>query len=99
MNVGAIDILLQRDLIDICAQFARLINAIVTIGLKPIITTIPFLCTNVNDPNNKIIYQILLLFNRFVLSTYGDGYPVIDLYSHFSEHKTKFPYCNTLCHQ
>lgn len=81
INVGAIDILLERDLIDIEAEYARLIKAVVTIGLRPIITTIPKLYTNHNNPNAKIIYQILLLFNNFLMSTFSDAYPVIDLYS------------------
>lgn len=81
VNVGAIDILLDRNLIDIQAEFARLIKAITTIGCHPILTTIPNLLVSANNPNAKIIRQTVLLFNRFVHDLHDDGYPLIDFYS------------------
>lgn len=66
VNVGAIDILLDRNLIDIQTEYARLVKAIVTIGCRPILTTVPELIVTEKNPNKKIIRQMLLLFNRFV---------------------------------
>lgn len=91
VNVGAIDILLEKDIIDIFAEYARLIKAISMIGLQPIITTIPNIIVNSNYPNKKIIYQMLLLFNQFLLNTYSDGYLLLDLYSHLTECNDKLP--------
>lgn len=79
MNVGAIDILLERDLIDIEAEYARLIKIVYAIGLRPIITTIPNIQINSNNPNEKIIRQTMLLFNNFLMNTYGYGYHFVDL--------------------
>lgn len=81
INVGAIDILLGEELTDIQASYARLVKAIDMIGCQPIITTIPDLHVSGNNPNGKIIRQTLLLLNRFLTITYGDRYPIIDLYS------------------
>lgn len=81
INVGAIDILQGEELVNIQVSYARLVKAIDMIGCQPIITTIPDLRVSPNNPNKKIIRQTLLLLNRFLVETYGDGYPVIDLYS------------------
>lgn len=81
VNVGAIDILLERNLIDIQTEYARLVKAIGTIQCKPILTTIPDILVSPNNPNKKIIRQMVLLFNRFVGDLHDDGYPLIDLYS------------------
>lgn len=88
VNVGAIDILLERDLIDIEAEYARLIKMIYVIGLQPIITTIPKILINSNNPNEKIIHQTLLLFNNFLMNTYGHGYHFVDLYASLSRQNT-----------
>lgn len=80
VNVGAIDILLERDFVDIIAEYARLIRAIITIGLVPIITTIPNIAINRNNKNVKTIYQTLLLFNQFLVNTYKDGNLLVDLH-------------------
>lgn len=79
--MGAIDILLERNLIDIQTDYARLVKAIVTIGCYPILTTIPNILVSPSNPNGKIIRQMVLLFNRFVTDLYEDGYDLIDLYS------------------
>lgn len=79
MNLGAIDILLGRDIIDIQADFARLVRAIQVIGLKPIITTLPPIRLPKNHPNAKEIYQALLIFNNFLLTMYGANHLVVDL--------------------
>lgn len=81
VNIGAIDILLLRNLIDIQAEYARLAKAIVTIGCFPILTTIPEIIVSPNNPNKKIIKQMVLLFNRFMGDLQENGYQVIDLYS------------------
>lgn len=81
VNVGAIDILLNRNLIDIQADYARLVKAIVTIGCLPILTTIPDLQVSKSNPNKKVIKQMVLLFNRFMEDLYLDGYHLIDLYT------------------
>lgn len=81
VNVGAIDILLEEELIDIEVMYARLVKAIDFVGCKPIITTLPDILVSPNNPNQKIIRQMLLLFNRFLVETFGDSFPVIDLYS------------------
>lgn len=81
VNVGAIDILLRRNLIDIQADYARLIKAIITIGCFPILTTIPNIVVSENNPNKKIIRQMVLLFNRFIDDLIDDGHHFVDLYS------------------
>lgn len=91
VNVGAIDIMLERDFVDIIAEYARLIRAILTIGLQPIITTIPNIVINSNNKNHKIIYQTLLLFNQFLLNTWKDGYLLLDLHLCLSERNRRFP--------
>lgn len=81
VNIGAIDILLERELIDIEAEFANLIQIIFNVGLQPIVTTIPHVIVK-NNPNEKIIRQTQLLFNNFLMNTYGYGtYHFIDLYA------------------
>lgn len=87
VNVGAIDILLERDIVDIIAEYARFIRAILTIGLQPIITTIPYVRMNSNNRNYKPIYQTLLLFNQFLQTQFGDGYLVLNLHSCFTERR------------
>lgn len=82
VNVGAIDILLDRNLIDIQTDYARLVKAILTIGCRPILTTIPDLLISPNNPNKKIVRQTLLLFNRFVVDLHDDGHPLIDFHSY-----------------
>ena len=81
VNVGAIDILLVRDISDIKTEYIRLVKAIVTIGCFPILTTIPELLVSPNNPNKKIIKQMVLLFNRFVADLCDDKYGSIDLYA------------------
>lgn len=73
VNVGALDILMGRELVDIIADYGRLISAIEMIGLVPIITTLPNIYCNPNNLQRKYIYQMLLLFNRFLMSTYQEG--------------------------
>lgn len=91
VNVGAIDILLERNFIDIIAEYTRLIKAILTIGLTPIITTIPNLWINNNNRNYKTIYQTLLMFNQYLLNNYRDEYKLLDLHTCFSEPRNYFP--------
>lgn len=82
VNIGAIDILLEHDLVDIETDFAHLIQLIFMIGLQPIVTTIPHVLVNSNHPNEKIIRQTLLLFNNFLMNTYGFGtYLFVDLHA------------------
>lgn len=91
LNLGAIDILLGRDIIDIQADFARLIKAIICIGLKPIITTLPPIRLTENHPNSKEIYQTLLIFNNFLLTMYGSNNLVVDLCDVFLKAKRVDP--------
>lgn len=79
VNLGTIDILLGRDIIDIQADFARLVRAIEIIGLKPIITTLPPIRLAEDNPNAKEIYQTLLIFNNFLLTMYSAQHTVINL--------------------
>lgn len=81
VNVGAIDILLLRNLIDIQTEYARLVKAIITIGCFPILTTIPNIIVSPNNPNKKIIRQMVLLLNRFIDDLIDDGHHFVDLYS------------------
>lgn len=85
VNVGAIDILTERQLMDIETDYARLIHTITTIGLEPIITTIPKICINKNNKNYKCMYQTLLLFNQFLMNKYRKGYLFIDLFGRLFE--------------
>lgn len=87
VNIGAIDILLERELIEIEAEFANLIQIIFKVGLQPIVTTIPHVIVK-NHPDEKIIRQTLMLFNKFLMNTYGNGtYHFIDLYASLFEGK------------
>lgn len=85
VNVGAIDILLNRDLIDIEAEFTRLIKSIEILELKPIITTLPVMKIDPLNKNAKQMYQLLLMLNKYILETYNDGYLVIDLWPLFKQ--------------
>lgn len=87
LNLGAIDILLGRDVIDIQADFARLVRAIQVIGLKPIITTLPPIRLPKNHPNTKEIYQTLLIFNNFLITMYGPNHLVVNLCDVFIQAK------------
>lgn len=78
------DILLNRNLTDIKAEYMRLINALRKIGLTPIITTLPMVKLRQQHLNRKQIRQTLLLFNAFLLETYGGGY-FIDLWHSFHQ--------------
>ncbi|XP_031626307.1 uncharacterized protein LOC116342729 [Contarinia nasturtii] len=91
VNVGAIDILLERNIITIMAEYARLIKAITTIGLDVIITTVPNIRINTGKPNYKVIYQTLLLFNQFLMDTYSQGYLFIDLHLQLTKANDKLP--------
>lgn len=91
VNVGAIDCLLERNIIDIQAEYARLIRAIEMIELIPIITTVPKVFLNHNNKNYTAIFQTLLLLNQFLLSTYTGEYLLVDLYPCFTERKRRFP--------
>lgn len=82
VNVGAIDILQDRNLIDIQTDYARLVRAIITIGCRPILTTIPNLQLSPNNTSKKVILQMVLLFNRFVVDMSEDGHTVIDFHSY-----------------
>lgn len=86
VTVGAIDILLNRDLTDIEADYTRLIRSIEILKLKPIITTLPPIKMNPFNKNFKQMYQMLLMLNKYLLETYNDGYLVIDLWSHFKKY-------------
>lgn len=76
VNVGAIDILQERNLTDIQAEYARLVKAITTIGCNAILTTIPTLQIS-HHPNEKVLRQMVLLFNRFVADLSDNGYQMI----------------------
>lgn len=82
VNVGAIDILLLRNLTDIQAEYARLVQAITTIGCVPILTSIPNIVVSPNNPNKKIIRQMVLLLNRFIDDLVANGHHFLDLYPH-----------------
>lgn len=91
INLGAIDILLGRDITDIQAEYARLIKAIELIGLKPIITTLPPIRVSPQNPNAKQVYQMLLLFNSFLLNIYNDRYMIVDICDIFLQTKRTDP--------
>lgn len=84
VNLGALDILLNRNLTDIQAEYMRLINAMKKIGLIPIITTVPMVKLKRQHPNKKLIKQTVLLFNAFLHETYSAGY-FIDLWHSFHQ--------------
>lgn len=90
VNLGAFDILLNRDLTDIQAEYKRLISAMKEIGLIPIITTLPMIKMKDQHPNKKQIKQAVLLFNAFLHDTYHADH-FIDLWQFF--HKRE----NDLC--
>lgn len=83
VNLGAMDILLNRDLTDIQAEYARLINAMDEIGMIPIITTLPAIKVSPKNPNRKQIKQMVLLFNNFLVDRFSGSYNFIDLWKSF----------------
>lgn len=83
MNLGALDILAGRDITDIQAEYARLIDAMQRIGLIPIITTLPPIKTNPQQLNHKQMAQSLLLLNTYLEETFGGCCYFIDLWRSF----------------
>lgn len=81
VNVGAIDILRLGNLVHIQAEYAALVKAIIAIGCFPILTTIPNIIVSPNNPNMKVIRQMVMLLNRFIEDLLGDEHHVVDLYS------------------
>lgn len=89
VNLGALDILIGRNITDIKADYARLIVTMRQIGLIPIITTLPPIKLDQRQLNCKEVQQSLLLFNSFLEETFNHrGFHFIDLWRSF------LPVCN-----
>lgn len=86
INLGAMDILLNRNLIDIQAEYTRLIDALCKIGIVPIITTLPPIKVSPENENRKQIKQMVLLFNSFLVDRFTGCYQFIDLWKSFHSH-------------
>lgn len=81
VNLGAIDILLGRNVTDIQTDYNRLISKLEELKIRPIITTIPKLKANSNNPHKQFINMILLKFNQFILDEYRGKYLTIDFWN------------------
>lgn len=67
VNVGAMDILIGRDIFDVQNDYKLLIDRLITLNKVPIVTTLPpIFLTNEERGIWRQIYQKLQLFNRFV---------------------------------
>lgn len=86
INLGAMDILLNRNLTDIQAEYTRLIDAICKIGIVPIITTLPPIKVSPKNANRKQVKQMVLLFNIFLVERFSGCYLLIDLWKSFYSH-------------
>lgn len=84
INLGSIDILLGRNIIDIQGDFVHLIDVCERKGLEPILCTLPPLLSANFKPFDRAIIQTLLLFNRFITEDYGK-YHTVDIWSCFTE--------------
>ncbi|XP_055300859.1 maternal effect protein oskar-like [Sitodiplosis mosellana] len=78
LNVGSVDILHGHDLVEMCADFERLIRVCEQSGLTPIITTLAPLANTGHSPE---MFEKLRHFNMFIVEKYFLKYEIIDIWS------------------
>lgn len=91
VNLGAMDILIGRDIYDIEQDYKLLIEKLLELDKIPICTTLPPIFVTQEDHDIwRSIYQKLLLFNRFVEDLLvGISLTMIDFWSFFTNEKGK----------
>lgn len=91
VNLGAMDILIGRDIYDIEADYKRLIVKLLELKKLPICTTLPpIFITHEEHGIWPQVYQKLLLFNRFVEDLMnGTHIPFIDFWSFLTSENCK----------
>lgn len=89
INLGSLDILMGRELIDIEHDFVRLIEICEQKNIRPRLTTLAPLLQRGFKAHDKRICQTLLQFNRFIVDRYQDKYQVIDIWSCFTNERGK----------
>lgn len=99
INVGSIDIMLGRNLVDMRSDYNELVDLCEKRNIQPIITTLAPLANNCHprDMRNK-----LLMFNSYLRDKFYSRYRVINLWSQLvtPRGRTRFeyfePYVNTI---
>lgn len=91
VNLGAMDILIGRDIYDIEEDYKKLIIQLMELNKLPICTTLPpIFITHDQHGIWPQVYQKLLLFNRFVEDLMnGTHIPFIDLWSFLTSENGK----------
>lgn len=91
LNLGAMDILIGRDIYDIQHDYKLLIEKLLELEKIPICTTLPPIFVTHEDHGIwRSIYQKLLLFNRFVEDLLmGVPLTMIDFWSCLTNEKGK----------
>lgn len=80
INVGSIDILHGRDLVDMRLDYEELVNICVTRNIQPIITTLAPLA-NTSQYHSRDMRDKLILFNNYLRDHYYPKYAVINIWS------------------
>lgn len=80
INVGSIDIMHGRDLVDMRLDYEELVNVCVTRNIQPIITTLAPLA-NTSHYHSRDMRDKLILFNNYLRDHYYSKYPVINIWS------------------
>lgn len=80
INVGSIDIMQGRDLIDMQTDYKELVNVCIKRNVQPIITTLAPLA-NTSHYYSRDMRDKLILFNNFLINCYYLHYQVINLWS------------------
>ena len=78
INVGSVDILHGKYLLDMRSDYEQLMRACLSLQLIPVITTLAPLP---NANHQADVREKLLAFNRFLIDRYSSQHLVIDLYS------------------
>lgn len=82
VNLGAIDILLERNITDIQADYVRLISKLENLKIRPIITTIPKIKTNAPNELKQFLSKVLpISVNDFIIHEYCNKYLTIDFWN------------------
>lgn len=83
LNLGAMDILIGRDIYEIKADYKELLEKLLELKKLPICTTLPPIFITAEEYSIwPQVYQKLLLFNRFVEDLIaGTPFPFINLWN------------------
>lgn len=80
INVGSIDIMHGRDLVDMRLDYEELINVCVARNIQPIITTLAPLA-NTSHYHSRDMRDKLILFNNYLRDHFYPKYLVINIWS------------------